>query len=299
MDAAAHYPDCEPQPTRESAADILDLTPLGDGAFRAGGGAKNHIGTIFGGRLIAQSLAAAVATVADMPLTSLHAYFLAAGQVDRPVDFRVVTLRDSRRFANRQIFAAQDGADIFTLMAQFHAPEDGFDHQHAVMPDVPPPEAVMPLQHYVRENEGRIDLSAVRNFAGATPVELRPVAADSYFLERSHAPRDFWFRLPSANVIADPRLHQCLLAYCSDYWLGGVTAIPHVFPTNGKELLISSLDHALWFHRPVRCDQWLLHHTVSPSAGDGLALARGLIFDTGGRLVASTAQECLLRRLRP
>jgi acyl-CoA thioesterase-2 len=234
-----------------------------------------------------------------MPLTSLHAYFLAPGQVDRPVRFQVTSLRDSRRFANRQVAVWQGDTQVFTLMAQFHAPEDGFAHQHVAMPDVPPPEAVMPLQQYVQQNAAAIDLSAVSNFQGATPIELRPIAADSYFMERSSAPRNFWFRLSSAGAIVDPRLHQCLLAYCSDYWLGGVAAIPHVFPTNGKELLISSMDHAMWFHRSVRCDQWLLHHTISPSATDGLALTRGMIFDRAGRLVASTAQECLLRRLRP
>lgn len=291
------YPDDEPMPTHEAARDILRLEADGAGGYRAWGGAKNHIGTIFGGRMIAQALCAAGNSVEEMPLTSLHAYFLAAGAVDKPIDYRVTRLRDSRRFANRQVTAEQDGTAIFTLMAQFHTLEDGFVHQHGVMPDVPPPEAVMPLQHYVRENEARIDLSAIRNFSGATPIEMRPIDPDSYFPKRTHGPRSFWFRLPSAAEVDDPRMHQYLLAYASDYWLGGAAAIPHVFPTNGRELLISSLDHALWFHRPTRCDQWLLHHTSSPSASDGVALNQGAIFDVEGRLIASTAQECLLRRL--
>ncbi|MGF7150142.1 acyl-CoA thioesterase-2 [Sphingomonas zeicaulis] len=297
--SAAPCSEHEPLATLEIAADILRLVERGDGTFRTTGGRSNHNGTIFGGRLIAQSLAAATATVAEMPATSLHAYFLAAGQVDQPVDYHVTALRDSRRFANRMVEARQSGVTLFTLMAQFHAAEEGFLHQHAAMPDVPPPEAVMPLQAYVLQNEGRIDLSAIRNFKGATPIEMRPVDPDRYFLQRSEGRRDFWFRLPSAAAIAEPRLQQCLLAYASDYWLGGVSAIPHVFPTNGRELLISSLDHALWFHRPVRCEDWLLHHTISPAAGDGLGFARGQIFDRHGRLVASSAQECLLRRLSP
>ncbi|HZV08752.1 MAG TPA: acyl-CoA thioesterase II, partial [Novosphingobium sp.] len=105
------------------------------------------------------------------------------------------------------------------------------------------------------------------------------------------------FRLKGAAQIADPRLHQCLLAYASDYWLGGAAAISHALPTNSRVLLISSLDHALWFHRPVRCDEWLLHHTHSPSAGGGQGLVQGQIFTRDGRLVATTTQECLLRRL--
>lgn len=284
-------------PTHEAASDILSLKADASGRYCAPGGHRNHLGTVFGGRLIAQALFAAGDSVAEMPLTSLHAYFLAPGQTDKPIHYRVTRLRDSRRFANRQVTAEQDGQAIFTLICQFHAPEDGFVHQHGVMPDVPPPEAVMPLQHYVRENEARIDLSAIRNFSGATPIELRPIDPESYFVARAAVPRSFWFRLPSAAAIDDPRMHQYLLAYASDYWLAGAAAIPHVFPTNGKELLISSLDHALWFHRPARCDQWLLHHTWSPSASDGVALTKGAIFDTEGRLVASSSQECLLRRL--
>lgn len=295
--SAAFYPDDESMPTHEEARDILRVEAAGPDVFCAQGGAKNHFGGVFGGRLIAQALRAAGESVADMPLTSVHAYFLAAGRIGTPIDYRVTRLRDSRRFANRQIFAEQHGTTIFTAMAQFHAAEPGFVHQHSAMPDVPPPEAVMPLQHYVRENEGRIDLSAVRNFSGAIPVELRPIDPDSYFLKRSNRPRAFWFRVPGAAGIDDPRMHQYLLAYASDYWLGGVAAIPHVFPTNGRELLIASLDHALWFHRPVRCDEWLLHHTQSPSASDGVALTQGAIFDCDGQLVASSAQECLLRRL--
>jgi len=295
------FPDGESLPTTETASEILDLRRQGEAdIFVAAGGARNHIGTMFGGRLIGQSLFAAIQGVdAAMPLTSFHAYFLAPGQADRPVDYHVARLRDSRRFANRQVSAVQAGRTIFTLMCEFHAPEDSFTHQHAAMPDVPPPEEVMPLQHFVEENRAWIDPSAIRNFSGATPIELRPVAPERYFLTRSGGPRDFWFRLPSAAGIADPRRHQCLAAYGSDYWLGGVTALPHAFPTNGRELLISSLDHAMWFHRPVRCDQWLLHHTRSPGAGDGLGLAQGQIFDRDGRLIATTVQECLLRRLQP
>jgi acyl-CoA thioesterase-2 len=151
---------------------------------------------------------------------------------------------------------------------------------------------------FVRDHEAQLDPSAIHNFAGALPIELRPIAPEDYLLGRPDRPeRAFWFRQSSASVIDDPRLHQCLLAFASDYWLAGVAAAPHALPTNGKTLLISSMDHAVWFHRPVRCDEWLLHHTASPFAADGLGLATGRIFDRHGQLIASTAQECLLRRL--
>ncbi|GGC03480.1 acyl-CoA thioesterase II [Novosphingobium endophyticum] len=284
---------------REPAASILNLAEgSGPDIFVAGSGSTNHLGTVFGGRLLAQSLCAAVRTIEDMPLTSLHAYFIAPGHTGRPLEYRVTRLRDSRRFANRQVTAHQEGRLVFMLLCQFHAPEDSFAHQAAPMPAVPPPESLVPVQHYVRYHQAELNAAAVHNFAGALPVELRPVAPDTYFKSRPQEPmRDFWFRLPSADALADPRLHQCLLAFASDYWLAGVSAVPHEFPTNSRALLISSLDHALWFHGPARSDQWLLHHTKSPSAGEGVGFATGQIFDRTGRLVASTAQECLLRRL--
>ncbi|WP_313807648.1 acyl-CoA thioesterase domain-containing protein [Sphingobium sp.] len=284
--------------TRDSAVDILALTESGPDAFSAGSGTINHIGTVFGGRLLAQALAAAVRTVEALPVSSLHAYFLAPGLTNLPLDYRVARLRDSRRFANRQVTAFQEGQAIFTVMCEFHAPEPGFVHQSVVMPSVPPPEQVAPVQHFVRDREAELNEAAIRNFSGALPVEMRPVAPEAYFMQRKEQPeRAFWFRQPSAAEIDDPRLHQCLLAFASDYWLGGVAAVPHIFPTNSREFLISSLDHAVWFHRPVRCGEWLLHHTVSPSASDGLGLSLGQIFDRQGRLVASTAQESLLRRI--
>lgn len=292
-------PDEATEATNETAAEILDVTPAGDDRFfAASGGADNHYGSIFGGRLIAQSLYVAMQSVADMPATSVHAYFLAGGRTDLPLEYRVARLRDSRRFANRQVTAWQQGRALFTLMCAFHAPEDGAVHQSARMPDVPPPEDLTPLGRYVRENENRLDPSAVTNFAGPTPVEIRPVAPDRYFLSRpEEASRDFWFRLPSAADVDDPRLQQCLAAYACDYWLAGTVAIPHAFPTNGPSLLISSLDHAMWFHAGVRCDEWMLHQTISPAAGEGIGLVQGRIFDRGGRLLVSTAQESLLRKL--
>jgi acyl-CoA thioesterase-2 len=168
------------------------------------------------------------------------------------------------------------------------------------MPSVPPPESVPSLQAFVRERSAELDASAIRNFSGDLPVEMRVIDPEAYFLMRpERRVRDFWFRLPSASAVDEPRLQQCLLAYASDYWLAGVAAVGHTFPTNGRSLLMSSLDHAIWFHRPVRCEEWLLYHTASPSAEDGLGLARGFIFDRAGKLAATVTQQCLMRRLSP
>lgn len=286
-------------PTRDRVEDILAVTPAGQDRFTGSVGAHNPIGAIFGGRLLAQALLSAMLTVERLPVSSLHAYFLAAGRVDRPLEYQVTRLRDSRRFANRQVTAFQDDRPIFTLMAQFHAPEDGFVHQGALMPDMPPPERVAPIQHFVRAHADRLDPAVVHNFAAALPIEMRPVAPERYFLERGCDPvRPFWFRQSGAAAIDDLRLHQCLLAFATDYWLAGVAAVPHFLPTNSEKFLISSMDHAMWFHQPVRCDQWLLHHTVSPSAGGGLGFSTGRVFDRDGHLIASTAQESVLRRLK-
>lgn len=286
--------------THSSAQEILALARTGGDTFAAGGGDANHIGTIYGGRMLAQGLLSAVETVSALPPSSLHAYFLAPARVAVPIEYRVQRLRDTRRFAHRLVTAVQEERSIFVLMAQFHAPEHGFDRQDAIMPDVPPPEEVQTLQHFVRENEHWLDAAAMHNFSGPVPVEMRPIDPEAYFRHRSQrASRSFWFRVPGALAVDDPRSHACLLAYASDYWLAGVAATPHIFPTNGKDLLLSSLDHAVWFHRPARHDDWLLHHCSSPSARDGLALAQGRIFDRQGRLVASTSQECLMRSLGP
>lgn len=292
--------DLAPTPVHALASEILALSSAGDDCFVAEPGARNHSGGVFGGRFIAQALHAAIRTVDHLPPSSLHGYFLAAGKVDLPLTYRVQRLRDSRRFANRQVMAEQDGRVIFALMCEFHEEEAGFEHQASAMPDVPPPQDVAALQDFVQRHGDALDPAALRNFSGPLPVELRPIAPERYFLQSGGAPvRELWFRVPGAGEIADPRLHACLAAFASDYWLAGTAAVPHAFPTNNAGLLISSLDHAMWFHRPLRCDEWLLHRTTSPSASNGLGLGLGEIFDTRGRLVASTAQECLMRRRSP
>ncbi|WP_197707472.1 acyl-CoA thioesterase domain-containing protein [Sphingobium sp. LB126] len=291
--------DDGPMPTRDPISDILDVTQAGPDRFTGSAGARNHLGSVFGGRLLAQALLSGMKTVEALPASSFHAYFLAAGRTDRPIDYQVVRLRDSRRFANRQITACQDGQAIFTMMAEFHAPEEGFVHQNAPMPAVPPPELVAPIQHFVRERVAELEQAVTHNFAAALAIEMRPIAPEEYFLARpTEAARSFWFRQSDAAAVEDSRLQQCLLAFASDYWLAGAAAIPHFLPTNSGEFLITSMDHAMWFHRPARCEDWMLHDTSSPSAGNGLGLTTGRIFDRDGRLIASTAQECLMRRIR-
>ena len=285
---------------RTPVHEILAIEAAGEDCFVGGAREVNHIGGVYGGQLLAQGLLSAVRSVEAMPPTSLHGYFMATASVGKPIEYRVNRLRDSRRFANRQVMAIQDGQLLFTLICEFHAPEEGFAHQSAVMPDVPPPEQVPALQQFALEHEDRLDPVVVRNLSGALPMEIRAVDIGAYFLESGqHPARSFWIRLPGADAIEDPREQACLLAYVSDYGLGAASAIPHGVPTNNPDLLLTSLDHSVWFHGPVPRGEWMLHHMESPSAGDGLGFNRGLIFDRAGRLIASTAQEGLMRRLRP
>lgn len=287
-----------PRPARKDGVPLLALTPKGQDRYLADANEPNHTGKVFGGQLLGQSILAAIDTVQRLPVSSLHAYFLASGMIGKPLEYSVTRLRDSRRFANRLVMVEQDGRPIFMLACEFHEAERGFEHQSAAMPDVPPPEAVRPLQEVARAHLHGPGLSALENYARDLPIEIRPVAPERYFAARPERPeRDMWIRVPQALATGDPREQQAFLAFASDYWLGGASAIPHTLPANSDDLLILSLDHAIWFHRPAHAGEWLLHSTSSPSAGGGLGFVQGRIFDRAGRLIASTAQECLIRPL--
>lgn len=278
---------------------ILGLAQSDEGYFTSTNADRNYSGSLYGGQLICQSLVAACKTVETWPVSSMHCYFLAPTSIEHAIDYYVEILRDGRSFAQRQVVAKQSGKAVFHLICSFHKGEHGFDHQQVVMPEVPAPENVQPLSEFVSENRNRLPDAAVRNFSERSlPVEIRPIDPGSYFFQRTEtAERSFWLRLHDAQAIDDGRVQQCLLAYCSDYWLAGCGAMPHIFPTNSDELRISSLDHAMWFHRSGRCDDWLLYETSSLSAQDGRSIAHGNIFDMQGRLLATTAQDALLRRL--
>lgn len=278
---------------------ILGLEQGDGGHFKSTNADRNYSGSLYGGQLICQALVAACKTVESWPVSSMHCYFLAPTSIEQAIDYHVETLRDGRSFAQRQVVAKQSGKVVFHLICSFHKGEEGFEHQQGVMPDVPAPENVQPLNEFVSENRSRLPDAAVRNFSERSlHVEIRPVDPGSYFFQRRETTeRNFWLRLRDAQSIDDVRMQQCLLAYCSDYWLAGCGAIPHTVPTNSDELRISSLDHAMWFHRPGRCEDWLLYQTSSLSAQDGRSIANGNIFDRQGRLLATTAQDALLRRL--
>lgn len=274
---------------------LLGLERLDRDAFR---GASQDLGwgAIFGGQVLGQALAAAAQTVpVERPVHSLHAYFLRAGDLRRPILYQVERLRDGHSFATRRVVALQEGQAIFSLAASFHADEPGFDH-HAAMPDVPGPDGLLSEQQLAAQLGERIP-PALRPLAqGLRPIELRPVVPRDPLSPKPAPPqRHVWVRAID-QLPDDPALHRYLLAYASDFSLLGTSLDPHGASWLTPGMQMASLDHAMWFHRPFRLDDWLLYAIDSPSASHALGLVRGQFFDRAGRLVASVAQEGLIRR---
>ena len=279
-----------------TAAQLLDLDEIGADRFCSRHSQTNPSGALYGGQVLGQGLAAALRTAPGWTAHSLHGYFLRGGTLDLPVEYRVERLRDGRRFAARRVEAMQAGRPLFEMQCSFHDPETGFDRQLPAPPDLPDPESLPSLADFVTAEAARLSPVDVRNYGAPFPLELRLVRPESFFFDRLDQPRrGFWVRMPSAAAIAAPALQQCLLAFLTDYWLAGVAAGQDRPPTGGNGLLIASLDHAMWFHRPARAEDWLYYDTDSPSTQDGRGLARGLLYDRAGRLVASTVQEAVLR----
>jgi acyl-CoA thioesterase II len=249
--------------------------------------------------VIGQALVAACRTldVAERPPHSLHAYFLLAGDPKVPIIYEVDRIRDGKSFTTRRVIAIQHGHAIFSMAVSFHTDEGGLSHQ-AKMPDVPQPDA-LPGEREVRERlMPRMPEPVRRYYERERPIELRPVEYERYFGKpipdgRFHV----WFRT-TGPLPDDPAIHRCVLAYASDLTLLDSALAPHGRTVFEKEIMAASLDHALWFHRPCRADDWLLYAQDSPNLSGARGFSRGLIFARDGTLVASVAQEGLLRERR-
>lgn len=278
----------------EQLLNLLDLERLDRDLFR---GANQDIGAgaVFGGQVLGQALIAAARTVADRSAHSLHSYFLRPGRMQVPIIYQVERVRDGGSFTTRRVVAVQEGEVIFILSASFQQDQDGFSHQ-IDMPRVPGPEG-LPDEYELRvaaaerlPEEQRAFLSAVR------PVEMRPVDPPSLWGEVRAEPRQqFWVRVPAA-LSDDGDLHRALLAYASDYYFMGTALRPHGRRFGAPGLQAATLDHAMWFHREFRTDDWLLYDMESPSASSARGLNIGHFYDRGGVLVASCVQEGLIRQ---
>ena len=251
---------------------------------------------VFGGQVLGQALMAATATVENRAVNSLHAYFLRRGDFNSPIVYEVDRARDGNHFSMRRIVAIQHGAQIFNMSASFQAEESGLDHQFA-MPDVPPPEDLPDLISHYRDVLAHLPEGFRRVLGQKRPFEFRPTEAPKILKsEKSEPVRNIWFRAVAA-LPDDEAMHRCLLAYVSDFNLLDTALLPHGILRTAQNLVMASIDHAMWFHRSVRVDEWLLYSTDSPSASGARGFTRGKVFSKDGRLVASTSQEGLLRVL--
>lgn len=289
----------EPHPSPEARiadlTELLEVETLDRDLYR-GPRKKGGVGRIFGGQVIAQALMAACRSIDDGKIPhSLHAYFMRPGDADLPIIFRVERDFDGGSFANRRVIAMQKGQAILNFTASFQKAEDGLTHMSA-MPDVPPPEKVPSTVDYARE-QGDLLPAQVRSFLlRPSAIELRPVKEPVFVTRRKADPVNLcWFRAV-APVRDDPRLHQVMLAYASDMVLLGTSLLPHGLHFLTGKMQTASLDHALWLHEDFRIDDWLLYSTDSPWAGHGRGFTRGSIFTREGKLVASVAQEGLIRQ---
>jgi acyl-CoA thioesterase-2 len=249
-------------------------------------------GRIFGGQVLAQSLVAATKTVEPDRLPhSLHAYFLRPGDPQEPLTFAVERLRDGRSFSARRTHALQGGKPILSMIVSFQLPAAGLDHQ-VEMPDVPGPDDVPSLE----DQFGEIELPSVQELLRSRPVDLRHVEGQIYLAPgpEKAGRQSLWMRA-AAPLPDDPGIHTALLAFCSDYSLLESVLRRHGLPWATRGLRTASLDHAMWFHRPARLDDWLLYTQESPSASGARGLALGRIYTRDGVLVASVAQEGMMR----
>ena len=253
-------------------------------------------GRVFGGQVLGQALAAAYATVEGRDVHSLHAYFLRAGDAEAPIVYEVDRSRDGRGFTSRRVVAIQHGEQIFHMSASFQVPEAAIDRQ-AEMPTVPPPESVPDLAAAVADAKRKAPDRPQPFRIHEHPFEFRPAEMPDPLAEVPREPRvKVWIRL-AERVPDDPILHHCLLAYTSDYFLLGAASMDARMSSEREQLQMASIDHAMWFHRPARPDEWLLYVLDSPTASGARGFARGSLFTRDGRLVASTAQEGLVRRI--
>lgn len=280
----------------QELVDLLDLEIIDDHLFR---GLSRDLGgrSVYGGQVIGQALVAGSRTVQDRTVHSLHAYFLRPGDMNHPIIYEVDPVRDGRSFTTRRVQAIQHGKAILSMIVSFQQEEDGWEHQDT-MPEVPPPES-LPCDREIR-------LRALETVVNPSPRLRQLLTQDTLFDIRyvdghdlfDHAPRAphqrFWFR--TVDRLPDsPDVHRCVLAYASDFGPLPTALLPHGKGQASEALRIASIDHAIWFHRQVRVDDWLLYVIESPSLQSVRGLSFGRIYSRDGRLVASTAQEGLVR----
>ncbi|MFL6142437.1 MAG: acyl-CoA thioesterase II [Labedaea sp.] len=284
------------QPVLDRLVELLDLEKIEENIYR-GVSPRSATVRVFGGQVAGQALVAVGRTVPEeRKVHSLHAYFIRPGDPTVPIVYEVDRIRDGRSFTTRRAVAVQHGKAIFALSASFQVAEPGLDHAEP-MPDVPDPET-LPTR---LESLGELAEKLGRMATAPRPIDLRYVTEPPW-LSRSRGPRSdarsqVWMRA-DGKLPDDPLLHVCVLTYASDMTLLDSVLARHGVYWGTDQVLGASLDHALWFHRPFRADEWFLYDCTSPSASNARGLATGRFFTRDGRLIATVVQEGLLRVIR-
>jgi acyl-CoA thioesterase II len=273
--------------------ELLDLEPIEFNIYR---GRNRDIGSgrVFGGQVMSQALVAASRTVAeDRFAHSLHGYFILPGDLAAPIVYFVDRLRDGKSFTTRRVTAIQHGRAVFNLSVSFHRDEQGIEHQTA-MPDAPPPESLPSELELIRAGADGIPAAERPVLTQDRPIDFRAVDVDPFDRTPRPPERHMWLRADGA--MTDARIdHQAVLAYATDYGLLATAVQPHGVLIRDPRLQAATLDHAIWFHRPFRMDDWLLYVMDSPAAAGARGFTRGTVFTRTGSLVASVTQEGLLR----
>ena len=274
---------------------LLKLEVIEQGLYR---GQSQDLGlpALFGGQVMGQALSAAQETIdKSRNVHSLHSYFLRPGDASKPVVYEVENIRDGKSFSTRRIQAIQNGKAIFYMTASFQTPEQGFNHQE-VMPDVPGPENIPSYSDFIVANQASLPESVRDIYLAEKPIEIRPVEQYNWLKpKKMPAKCNMWIKA-NGSLPNDLRIHTYLLAYTSDFHFLPTSLMPHGVSHWQRNFQIATIDHAMWFHRPFRFDDWLLYSTESPSASSGRGLVRGQIFNRQGELVASTMQEGVIRQ---
>lgn len=253
---------------------------------------------MFGGQMLGVALSAAGQTAPAWPAHGISGFFLRGGRIGVPIELTVENVHDSQRFAERRVLARQDGRPFFDLLASFHDTEPGVDYQAPADYVVPDPDALLALPELARAFAHLIPERSLGYYTQPFPVELRLVDPELAF-SGATPERDFWLRIPGAHAVEDDAVHRCLLALASDYWLPSATAAVLSAHGEGTTVRLVSLNHSFWMHRPARADHWHLYRTRMLWSGAGRGLARGELYDTDRRLVASATQEFLMRLMPP
>lgn len=283
------------QPALDALVSLLDLEQLEQNLFR-GQSPKEGWQRVYGGQVLGQALVAAVRTV-EQPRAahSMHGYFLLGGDPSHPIIYEVERIRDGGSFTTRRVKGIQHGRAIFTMSVSFHKEEEGYEHFNS-MPDVPPPEELPSEQELKAQVVAYMPPNMRSYWERERPIEMRPVDVSRYLKRQTGDPlQHIWMRA-NGTLPDDPKLHQCVLAYASDLTLLDTALIAHGKLLFDTDIQLASLDHALWLHRPFRADEWLLYAQDSPSAHGARAFCRGSVYTRDGLLVASVAQEGLVRR---